>query len=87
MSIPNSNQQRLVTADLLTPLPEPAQRYLNYTGVVGKPWINTVRITYTGIFRLAADKPWMPIKANSSTPSIRPAFTGRRASKCSAYGW
>ena len=63
MSTPNSNQQRIVTADMLKHLPEPAQRYLNYTGVVGKPWINTVRIKYTGIFRLAADKPWMPIKA------------------------
>ena len=57
---------RLVTGDLLKDLPEPAQRYLNYTGVVGQPWINTVRVKYTGIFRLAADRPWLPIKAEQS---------------------
>jgi hypothetical protein len=57
------NTQRIVTADMLKNLPEPAQRYLNYTGVVGQPWIDTVRVTYTGTFRLGADRPWMPIKA------------------------
>ena len=27
-------------------LPEPARLYLNWTGVVGKPWIDTSRIDY-----------------------------------------
>jgi hypothetical protein len=71
------NNQRLVTADMLTRLPEPAQRYLNYTGVVGKPWIDTVRIKYAGIFRLAADKPWMPIKADQVYTTNPPAFRWR----------
>ena len=53
----------IVSADMLKDLPEPAQRYLNYAGIVGQPWIDTVRIKYEGIFRLGADKPWMPIKA------------------------
>jgi hypothetical protein len=74
MSTPHSNQKRLVTADMLTSLPEPAQRYLNYTGVVGQPWINTVRITYGGVFRLAADKPWMPIKAEQFYTTNPPGF-------------
>jgi len=71
------NNQRLVTADMLSRLPEPAQRYLNYTGVIGKPWIDTVRIKYTGIFRLAADKPWMPIKAEQVYTTNPPAFRWR----------
>lgn len=34
--------KRIITADMLHDLPEPVQRYLTYTGVVGQPWINTV---------------------------------------------
>jgi hypothetical protein len=74
MKTPTNTSLRSVTADLLTHLPEPAQRYLNYTGVVGQPWINTVRIKYTGIFRLAADKPWMPIKAEQFYTTNPPGF-------------
>ena len=49
-------------------------RYLNYTGVVGQPWINTVRVKYTGIFRLAADRPWLPIKAEQFYTTNPPGF-------------
>ena len=68
---------RIVTAEMLQHLPEPAQRYLNYTGVVGKPWIDTARIQYTGWFRLAADKPWMAIKAEQIYTTNPPAFQWR----------
>ncbi len=68
---------RIVTADMLKNLPEPAQRYLNYTGVIGKPWIDTVRIKYTGWFRLAADKPWLPIQAEQVYTTNPPAFQWR----------
>lgn len=68
------NNQRVVTPDLLDNLPEPAQRYLRYTGVVGRPWIDTVRLKYTGIFRLGADRPWMPIKAEQVYTTNPPAF-------------
>lgn len=36
-------KQRIVTPEMLEPLPGPVQRYLTYTGVVGCPWIDTVR--------------------------------------------
>ncbi len=65
---------RLVRAEMLQHLPEPVQRYMNYTGVAGKPWINTVRIKYAGKFRLAADKPWMPIRAEQFYTTNPPAF-------------
>lgn len=68
---------RIVTADMLNHLPEPAQRYLNYTGVVGKPWIDTARVRYTGRFRLAADKPWLPIQAEQVYATNPPAFQWR----------
>jgi hypothetical protein len=65
---------RIVTADMLKNLPEPAQRYLNYAGIVGKPWIDTVRLKYEGIFRLGADKPWLPIKAEQVYTTNPPGF-------------
>jgi len=74
MNTSNTNQQRLVTADMLQALPEPAQRYLNYTGIIGEPWIDTARIKYEGIFRLGADKPWMPIKAEQFYTTNPPGF-------------
>ncbi len=74
MAAPKINHNPIVTADMLKNLPEPAQRYLNYTGVVGQPWINTVRIKYTGTFRLGADKPWLPIKAEQFYTTNPPGF-------------
>jgi hypothetical protein len=55
--------QRLITAEMLADLPEPVQRYLNYSGVVGKPWIDTVYLKQTGHFRQGGDLPWMPVTA------------------------
>jgi hypothetical protein len=51
---------RLVTAEMLQNLPEPVQRYMTYTGVVGKPWIDNVHLNYTGRFRhrWEASKNW-----------------------------
>jgi hypothetical protein len=65
---------RIVTAEMVQHLPEPAQRYMNYTRVVGKAWIETVRIKYSGVFRLGADKPWMPIKAEQFYTTNPPGF-------------
>ncbi len=57
------NKQRLVTTDMLEELPEPVQRYLNYTGVVGYPWIETVWLKQRGKFRQGLERPWMPVTA------------------------
>jgi hypothetical protein len=59
----NPQNERLVTAEMLADLPQPVQRYLTYTGVVGKPWVDSVYLKQTGRFRLAADRPWMPVAA------------------------
>ncbi|MCC6616103.1 MAG: hypothetical protein IT320_21715 [Anaerolineae bacterium] len=67
-------QTRLVTDDMLARLPAPVQRYLHYAGVVGKPWIETVRLTYEGRFRTAPDKPWMPITATQFYTTTPPRF-------------
>ncbi|UCH63682.1 MAG: hypothetical protein JSU77_04340 [Fidelibacterota bacterium] len=60
-------------ADLVG-LPESVQRYLRYTGVVGQPRIQAVRLKQRGDMRRAPDKPWMPMKAVEYYTTNPPAF-------------
>ena len=53
----------IVIAEDLEGLPEPVQRYLKYTQIVGKEKIKTVRLEQGGYFRMKEDQKWMPIKA------------------------
>ena len=61
-----SHPDHPVTQEMLNGLPEPVQRYLDYTGVVGKPWVNTVHLKQTGRFRQGLERPWMPMVAEQS---------------------
>jgi hypothetical protein len=63
MKKPSQNEQRFITADMLDELPNPVQRYMVHTGVVGSPWIETVRLKQAGKFRQGPDRPWMPVTA------------------------
>jgi hypothetical protein len=45
----------LVTPDMIKGLLRPVQRYMTYTGIVGHPWIDTVRLNQVGKFRQGAD--------------------------------
>jgi hypothetical protein len=69
-----SREVRTVTAEMLDGLPEPVQRYMNYTGVIGKPWIDTVCLEQSGRFRLGADRPWMPMKARQTYTTNPPGY-------------
>ena len=69
-----ARQGKLVTEDLLNALPAPIQRYLEYTGVVGKPWVNTVHLKQTGRFRQGLDRPWMPMEAEQTYTVDPPGF-------------
>lgn len=57
------SEEIIVTSDMLAGLPEPVQRYMTWSGVVGKPWIYTAYIKQSGRFRQGFDKPWMPMTA------------------------
>jgi hypothetical protein len=59
---------------MLKHLPPVVQRYLTYSGVIGKPWINTVTLQYTGRFRTAPDKPWMPLNVTQYYTTNPPGF-------------
>jgi hypothetical protein len=41
-------------------LPEPVQKYLRYTGAIGKPKVNNFKIEFTGKIRKDEKSAWMP---------------------------
>lgn len=69
-----SEQDGLVTAEMLQDLPEPVQRYLAYSGVVGKPMVRTVHLKQIGRIRQDAQQPWMPFVADEYYTVTPPAF-------------
>ncbi len=64
----------VVGEEHLAGLPAAVQRYLTYSGIVGKPWVDTVRLKYRGQFRLAADKPWLGVEADQVYRTNPPGF-------------
>lgn len=64
----------VVNDDDLAALPEPAQRYLRFMRVVGRPRDRSFQACFTGRFRLRPDGSWMPCSAsqyNSADPVAR----------------
>jgi hypothetical protein len=49
----------VLTEETISGLPEPVQRYIRYTGAVGKPVVKNVKLTFVGQIRASEDKPWM----------------------------
>jgi hypothetical protein len=69
-----SRPERLVTEEMLEDLPQPVQRYLDYTGVVGKPLVDSVHLKQIGRFRQGLDRPWMPMVAEQTYTTNPPGF-------------
>jgi hypothetical protein len=59
---------------MLGNLPGPVQRYLRYTGVVGKPFVRTVHLRQKGRLRLGAGQPWIPLQAQEWYSVQPPGF-------------
>ena len=68
-------KERFVTQAMIDNLPEPVQRYMAFTNVLGKPWIETVVLRQSGKFRTGFDRPWMPMKAEQRFVTDPPSFT------------
>jgi hypothetical protein len=68
------HSEQFVTEELLRDLPEPVQRYMNHTGVVGKPWPNTVHLKQVGRFRTGPERPWMAMTAKQTYTTNPPGF-------------
>lgn len=66
--------QTVVTEADLVGLPEPVQRWLRWSDVVGKPIPTSVRLRQTGTFRLGEGKKWMPFTAEEYYTTNPPGF-------------
>ena len=58
-------------ADLAS-LPEPVQRYLRATGVVGQPRVRNYRLRFRGRIRSGPDTRWMPFEAKQQSFADQP---------------
>lgn len=67
-------KEQVVTPEMLEGLPQPVQRYLRYSGVVGKPLVSTVRLKQQGRIRQDESAPWMPLKAEEYYTVSPPSF-------------
>ena len=67
-------KQVIVTEEMLQKLPEPVRRYLEYTGIVGKPIVQKVRIKQIGKIRKDATQPWMNFEAKQYYSVNPPSF-------------
>jgi hypothetical protein len=67
-------KQILVTEEMLQKLPDPVKRYLLYTGVVGKPIVQRVRLKQMGRIRKDAQQPLMNFKAKQYYSVSSPCF-------------
>ncbi len=63
-----------VSRSMLADLPAPVQRYMEFTNVVGKPWIENVVLKQVGRFRQGVDRPWMPMTAQQTYTISAPGF-------------
>ena len=66
-----AGEARFISEAILDGLPEPVQRYLRYTGVIGKPFVRRVHLEQKGRMHLASGTPWVPVKAEQWY-SVRP---------------
>jgi hypothetical protein len=64
----------IVTEEMLQKLPDPVKRYLTYTGVVGKPMVQKVRLKQAGKIRKDATQPWMNFEAKQYYSVSPPGF-------------
>ncbi|HLI51215.1 MAG TPA: DUF6544 family protein [Thermomicrobiaceae bacterium] len=67
-------QDGVITDQMLEGLPEPARRYLAYSGVVGRPRVRTVYLTQKGRMRAGEQLPWLPLDARQWYSVSPPGF-------------
>lgn len=74
LTLHKEHKKVIVTEEMLHKLPEPVKRYFLYTGVVGKPIVQTVRLKQDGKIRTDATKPWMNFEAKQYYSVNSPGF-------------
>jgi hypothetical protein len=66
--------QEVITKEDLAGLPGCVQKWLEYSQIIGKEQINTVRLQQRGEMRLQADAGWMPFQAVQYFRVDKPGF-------------
>jgi hypothetical protein len=69
------NAAPIVTPEMLARLPTSVQRYVNFSGVVRQPQVQTVIVAQTGKIRLGPEKRWMQFKATESYSVDPPSWS------------
>jgi len=67
-------ERTIITETDIKDMPEPVQRYLRYTGVIGKERVTTVRLKHRGAMRLKPDANWVPLEAEEYYTVDDPGF-------------
>ncbi len=70
----SNGRSRLVTEADLVGLPEPVQRWLRWSNVVGTAYPVTVRLRQEGEFRMGQDRGWMPFTAEEYYTTDPPGY-------------
>jgi hypothetical protein len=71
-------ESSLIEPDMLSDLPAPVQRWLNYCGVVGREEIQTAYLKQTGEMKLNPDQDkWIKSEAEQSFNATEPQFIWR----------
>ncbi len=84
----SSNQDdRIITDRDIEGLPQPVQRNLRYTGVIGRKRISTVRLRQKALFRLKPNQKPMPLYAKQFFSSDPPGFVWQAKAKMNPLMW
>jgi hypothetical protein len=67
LGIASGSDTRIVTEVDLAHLPQPLQRYLRVTRVVGQPRVSNYRVRFRGRIRSGLGAPWMPFEARQQS--------------------
>jgi hypothetical protein len=73
----DDTQASVLTEADLEGLPDPVQRWLQYSGVIGRERPISVRLKQEGEIRLGPDQAWMPFTAEQYYTTTPPAFIWR----------
>lgn len=65
---------KIFTHEQLNGLPEPVQRYLQYSLEEGQSYISYVRLKHGGTIRQSAEQEWMPVSGEEYFTAQRPGF-------------
>lgn len=67
-------ERKIITEEDIKDLPGPVQRYLRYTGVIGKERVSYVRLKQKGFMRPKPDAKWLPLEAEQYYTVDKPGF-------------